>query len=131
MLESGRGERSLAALISQLTFETTTLFRKEIELAKAEVGQKVSQAGSGLVEIGIGGGVLFVGIQALTAAAILALGLVVDWWLAALIVGVVVAVIGWMVLSRGLSHLKAERLMPHRTIGSLKENTIWAREQLR
>lgn len=131
MLQNGREERSLAALISQLTFDTTTLFRKEIELAKAEIGQKVSQAGSGLVEIGIGGVILFVGVQALAAAAILALGMLVDWWLAALIVGVVVGVIGWVILSRGLSNLKAERLMPSRTIGTLKDSTVWAREQLR
>lgn len=131
MQERVREEPSFGGLVSQLTFETTSLFRKEIELAKSEIRQKLSQAGSGLVAIGIGGVILFCGIQALVAAAILGLALYVDWWVSALIVGVVVAVIGAIVLKSGIAKLKTENLMPRRTIGTLRENTNWAREQLR
>ncbi|MBW7849677.1 MAG: phage holin family protein [Rhodospirillales bacterium] len=131
MQERVREAQSFGGLVSQLTFETASLFRKEIELARSELSQKVSQAGSGLISTGIGGIILFIGIQALVASAILGLALFVDWWLAALIVGVVITVIGALILRSGIAKLKAGNLVPRRTIGTLRENTHWAREQLR
>jgi hypothetical protein len=124
-------DRSIAGLVTELTRETTTLFRKEVQLARAEVAQKLSQIGSGLTAAAAGGLIAFVGLQALVAAAILGLALTMDWWLAALIVGVAVLVIGLIVLMIGLNRLKAERLAPKRTINTLRDNTNWAREQLR
>lgn len=124
-------DRSLGSLFTELTRETTTLFRQEIRLAKTEMTEKVRQAGSGLAETVAGGLILFVAVQALVATAIIALASVVDWWLAALIVAVAVAVVGALVLSRGLSNLRGENLKPRRTIDSLRGNAQWAKEQLR
>lgn len=124
-------DRSLGSLFTELTRETTTLFRQEIRLAKTEVTEKVRQAGSGLAEAAAGGLLLFVALQALVAAAIIALANVVDWWLAALIVAVAVAIVGALVLSRGLSNLRGENLRPQRTIDTLRGNAQWAREQMR
>ena len=39
-----RHERSLGELFSELTHDMSTLVRKEVELAKAEVRQQASQA---------------------------------------------------------------------------------------
>ncbi|MBY0430584.1 MAG: phage holin family protein [Rhodospirillales bacterium] len=126
-----RDDLSFTALLSQLTHEVTTLFRKEVELAKAEFTLKASQARSGAVAVAAGGLVLFIALQALVAAAILGLGTVVAWWLAALIVGLVIAVIGAAVLFKGIANLRAENLAPRRTITTLRDNSSWAREQLR
>lgn len=124
-------DRSLGALFTELTRETTTLFRQEIRLARSEMAEKLRQAGSGLAATVAGGLLLFVAFQALAATAIIALATVVDLWLAALIVALVVALVGVAVLSKGLSNLRGENLKPHRTIDTLRGNAQWAREQMR
>lgn len=124
-------DRSLGSLFSELTRETATLFRQEIRLAKAELADKAKQAGRGAAEVAIGGLVLFVALQALAATAILALANVVQPWLAALIVAVVLALIGIVVLARGLANIRSESLAPTRTMDTLRDNTRWAKEQLR
>ena len=55
----------------------------------------------------------------------------VPLWLSALVVGAIVAVIGYVLVQRGLSALRHEDLAPRQTIESLKEDTQWAKEQVR
>lgn len=124
-------DRPLSSLFTELTRETASLFRQEIRLAKAELSDKARQAGRGAAEIAIGGVLLFVALLALAATAVLALMNVVQPWLAALIVAVVVGLIGIVVLSKGLSNVRSGNLAPKRTIDSLRDNTRWAKEQLR
>lgn len=124
-------ERSLASLFSELTRETATLFRQEIRLAKAELTDKARQAGRGAIEVAIGGLVLFVAVLTLAAAAILGLSVVVQPWLAALIVALAVGVVGAVVLARGLANIRSDNLTPRQTLDSLRDNTRWAKEQLR
>jgi hypothetical protein len=78
-------ERSLAELTKALADQTSRLAQQEIELAKAEVSAKGKRLGIGA---GAFGGAAIVGLfalGALTAAAILALAIVLDAWLAALV----------------------------------------------
>ncbi|MDQ3701733.1 MAG: phage holin family protein, partial [Chloroflexota bacterium] len=72
------------------------------------------------------------GVLALLAAAVLGLAAAaaLDVWLAALIVGVVVAVIGYALVQRGLSALKRESLAPREAVESLKEDAQWAKDQV-
>lgn len=123
-------ERSLGGLFTELTQETTTLFRQEIQLAKSEMTEKVRKAGAGIVTIAIGAVLALVAFQALVASAICGLALALPWWLSALIVGVVLMLLGAAAAMRGLSALRRERLAPRRTIESLRANTRWAREQM-
>ena len=53
----GGADRPLTGLLTELAQETTTLVRKEVELAKAEVSEKVSQATTGAVSLATGGSV--------------------------------------------------------------------------
>lgn len=124
-------DRSLGSLFNELTRETSTLFRQEIQLAKAEVAEKAKQAGSGAAMAVAGGLILFVALIALAATFIIALSYVMEPWLAALVVTVVLAVIGGIVLSKGLSNLKGDNLTPRRTIDTMRANAQFAREQLR
>lgn len=124
-------ERPLTTLFTELTQETVSLFRKEIQLARSELTDKARQAGRGATEIAIGAILLLVAVGALAAAAILGLSLVVQPWLAALIVAGVVALIGGILVAVGLSNVKSDNLAPRRTMDSLRDNTRWAKEQLR
>ena len=86
-------DRSVADLLKQASDQTTTLVRQEIELAKAELTTKGKQVGLGAGMFG-GAGVFGVyAFGALTAAIILALGLAVTGWLAAVIVAVIYAAV--------------------------------------
>lgn len=124
-------DRPLTTLFTELTQETVSLFRKEIQLARSELTDKARQAGRGATEIAIGAILLLVAVGALAAAAILGLSLVVQPWLAALIVAGVVALIGGILVAVGLSNVKSDNLAPRRTMDSLRDNTRWAKEQLR
>jgi Flp pilus assembly protein TadB len=124
-----RDDRSLGELFSELSQETTTLIRQEVQLAKTEMSQKASQVGKDVGFLGAGGAVAYAGLLAIVAGVIALLGLVIPLWLSALLVGVVVAVIGYFLVRRGLDALKQEELAPRETIETLKEDKEWAKDQ--
>lgn len=124
-------ERPLTSLFSELTQEASSLFRQEIRLARAELTDKARQAGRGAAEIVVGAVVLLLAVGVLAAAAVLGLATVVQPWLAALIVAAALALIGGVVLVAGLSNVRTGKLAPRRTMDTLRDNTRWAKEQLR
>jgi hypothetical protein len=127
-----RENASLGELFSDLTQETSTLVRQEVQLAKAELRQSAEQVGRSVASMLVGGAVAYAGFLALLAAVILGLGEAgVPWWLSALIVGIVVAAIGMVMVMRARSGLRPENLAPKETIESLKEDREWVKEQIR
>jgi len=123
-------DRSLKELLSDLTTSLTTLVRKEIQLARAETSEKVTQSMVALGAIAAGGilalGALIVLLQALVIA-IAELG--VPPALASLIVGLVVAVIAYVLIHKGTNDLKATNLAPGRTLDSLRRDAQVVKEQ--
>lgn len=126
-------DRSITTLFSDLTQETSTLLRKEVELAKAEISEKVSQTQSGLVSLAVGGAIAYAGLLVLLAAAVIGLADLLDGntGLSALIIGIVMAIIGYVMLLRGRRNLKAENLTLPRTTHSLRRGTELAKEHMR
>lgn len=124
-------ERTLGDLFSQLAHDTSTLFRQEVQLAKAELTESASEAGRGIAFLAAGGAVAYAGFLAILAAVILWLWQTgMAGWLAALIVGVIVVVIGAVMVTWARSSLSAERLAPTRTVQTLQEDATWARDQI-
>ncbi|MHB0775190.1 phage holin family protein [Halomonas sp. WWR20] len=123
---NGRNDSSIGSVISSLTNDMTTLVRQEIDLAKAEMSQNMKQAMGGIAAIAVAGAVLMGGFLVLLFAAVYALSNVLAPWLAALIVGVVVMVIGFIMVQSGRKKLQAQSLMPSRTMSSVKrdEDTV-------
>jgi L-asparagine transporter-like permease len=114
-------DRSLGDLFADLSRETTTLVRQEINLAKTEMTQKATRAGKEAGFLVAGGAVVYAGVLAILAAIILALGQAgVPWWLSALIVGAVVVGIGYVLIRRGLDNLKHEDMTPRQTMDTIK-----------
>lgn len=127
-----RDDRSLGDLFAELTHETSTLVRQEVELARVELSQKVSRVGKDAASLAVGGALAYAGVLALVAAAILGLGEAgLPWWLSALLVGAVVGGIGYLLVERARSAIKRTDVAPRRTAETLKENREWAKEQLR
>ncbi|HEY0601917.1 MAG TPA: phage holin family protein [Herpetosiphonaceae bacterium] len=121
--------RSLGELFSELANETTTLVRQEIQLVRTEMTQKATQAGKDVGMIGAGGALAYAGLLALIAALIIGLGELIPLWLSALIVGLVVVGIGYMLIQRGLTALKQIDPKPQQTIQTLQEDKEWVKEQ--
>src|SRR5690606_16714286 len=87
-------ERSIPYLLRQLTDQVTTLFTKELALARSEVRHAVSHAKTGVGSVAAGALVTFGGFLVLLFAAVWALDLMLSTWLSALIVGAVTVIVG-------------------------------------
>ena len=125
-----RSDRSIAALFTDLVNQISSLVRQEVALFKAELLEKLGLIGKGIGAVVAGALVAFSGWLALVAAAVLGLAIVVSPWLAALIVGLVLTGIGGALLYFGKSRLDADALAMRRTLGSLREDQAWVREQI-
>jgi MFS family permease len=121
-------DRPIGDLVRQLSDQTTTLVRQEIELAKAEMTAKGKQVGIGAGAFGGAGLVGLYAVGAITACLILALSTAVAGWLAALIVGVVYAAIAGVLALVGKKKTQAGAPpVPERAISSTKEDVEWAK----
>ena len=131
MQQQSKDERSLGELFGDLARDTATLVTQEVTLAKTEMTAKATRVGKDIGFLAVGGMIAYAGLLAIIAGVILLLDAIVPLWVSALIVGLVVAGVGYLLVQRGLSALKREDLTPHQTIESLKEDTQWAKEQVR
>ena len=130
-MQEQKEDRSLGELFADLAQEAGTLVRQEVALAKVELTQNATRVGKDLGFLAVGGAVAYGGFLAIVAAVIFLLAANgVAWWLASLLVGLVVAAIGYFLVQRGLTALKQQDLAPRQTLETLKEDTQWAKEQL-
>ncbi|HYF38645.1 MAG TPA: phage holin family protein, partial [Gemmatimonadales bacterium] len=122
-----RQERSIGELFGQLTQDMTLLVRQEIQLARTEMSDKLSRFTTNLVSVLSGGFVAYLGGLALVAALILAIRDLANISLAwsALIVGAVLAIVGYVMLQKGVKELKRVDLAPRRTVETLKDDVQW------
>jgi uncharacterized membrane protein YqjE len=125
-------ERPVGELLKELSNQTTTLVRQELELAKAEMAEKGKQAGLGAGMFGGAGLVGLLALGALTTCVIAALATAMELWLAALIVAVVYAAIaGVLALAGRKKTQQATPPAPEQAIESTKEDIQWAKNQAR
>jgi hypothetical protein len=124
--------RSVPDLLGDLIHQATTLVRQEVQLARAEMNEKISSAGAALGTIAVGGVLLVAALVILLQAAVAALvefaGLSAT--LSAVIVGVVVALIGYIALRGALNRLKAVNIVPHRTATQISRDADVVKEQI-
>jgi xanthine/uracil permease len=133
-----KDDRSIGQLLKELTHESSTLLKQEMNLAKTEMSEKASRVGANLGEVAVGGGVAFLGAIALLLAVVYGLtsllnkfmSLGVAAWLAPLIVGAVLAAVGYSLIKKALATLKQESITPQRTTQSLQENKAWLKQKI-
>ena len=123
-------ERPLGELFSDLVNETTTLVKNEVALAKVELTQKATKVGRNIGSLVIGGAIGYAALLAICAAAILLLSTVMPAWLAAVIVGVIIAAVSWMLISKAITTLRNMELKPQETVESIKEDAQWIKDQI-
>lgn len=113
---------SIAGLVRQLTREVPSLFTKELALAKAEITEALNTTKAATISMASGGIVLMAGFIMLLLSAVLGLSRVMAPWLAALIVGGVVCIVGLVMVSAGKKKLDPAAFKPERTINSMQKD---------
>jgi len=121
---------SVFGLLRNLTTETRTFVRQEVDLAKTEISEKISLMGRNAVALAVGGFVAYAGLIVL----LIGLGILIAYafensgmdqflasFLGLLIIGVVVALVGGGLIAKALKTFSKEPLAPKRTIHTLRE----------
>jgi hypothetical protein len=125
-----REERSIGELFSELAGETSTLIRQEMALAQAEMTQKATKAGKNVGYLAVGGAIGYAGLLAIIAGVIMGLSYLMPAWIAALLVGIVIAISSYVMISSGLAALKKMDVKPTETVESIKEDAQWLKNQV-
>jgi hypothetical protein len=131
-------ERSLGELLRDLSSESSELLRKEVELAKTEMSEKAARVGADVGRIALGGAMALTGGLALLYAVIMGATALLDTflplgvaiWLAPLIVGGVLALLGYGRISKAIADLKGTSFAPRQTTQSLQENKQWLQAKI-
>ena len=134
--------RTVPQLLSDLARELTTLFRKEGQLIRAELSEKVTRVEVGAGSILAGAICLLVSLNVLAGALVVAIarigaeptdpaiqdtGIGLGW--ASLIVGVILAVIGAILVKKGTSNMS--NLTPDRSMHQVSQDASLVKEQVR
>jgi hypothetical protein len=124
-----QADHSIPELLKQLSEETQTLVRQELELAKAEMTEKGKKAGVGAGMLGGAGLFGLFAFAAFTTFLIALLSTAIDHvWASALIVAAVYAAIGGLLALRGRNKIQeATPPAPEQTVETLKEDVEWAK----
>ena len=138
-MSAANESRPLSELLGGLASDISTLFRKEVQLAKTEASEKLSETMGGVASIAIGGvlvlgalGVLLAAVVSLLAAFLIGQGLdpMLANALAAFVVTAVVGLAGWVSISKGINALKTGNLNMNRTTASLGRDADIVKERL-
>jgi Putative Actinobacterial Holin-X, holin superfamily III len=125
--------RSIPEIFTDVVNQLTALLMKESQLARTEMSEKITQVAIGLGLV-LGGAVLLTpALVILLQAGVSALvtsNIVKEPW-APLIVGVAVLLIGIILLLIGISRLKADALVPNKTIHQIQRDLKVASQQVR
>jgi|SRR5687767_6897718 MFS family permease len=123
-------DRPVGDLVKDATEQAQTLVRQEIELAKAELGEKGKKAGIGAGMFGGAGLFGLFAFGALTAAFVGAVDLAVPFWAAALIVAAVYGAIAGVLALTGKNKVQAATPpVPEEAVENVKEDVAWTKQR--
>lgn len=125
-----RDERTLGDLFSELTRDTRTLVRQEIDLARTEITDKASKAGKHAGYVAAGALVAYAGLIVLLMGVAYLLATILPLWLATVIIGAIVIGVGYAFLQTGMDGFKKTDFRLARTQESLQEDKQWIKEQI-
>jgi len=129
--------RPITDLLGGLVSDISGLFRKEIELAKAEAGEKLDEVVASSRNIAIGGvlaigavGVFLTAMVTGLGALLIAMGMgeTAAAFISALVVAVIVGAIAWMFIQKGIADMRANKLNMKRTTRSVAQDAQVVKE---
>jgi uncharacterized membrane protein YqjE len=123
---------STTGLLTQLVNSVSDLFRKETQLFRVELSEAGAQIGRAIGMVVAGVVFALTALNVLSAALVAALteaGIAGGW--AALIVGGVIAIIAFALVSKGGNDLKASSLAPNKSMRSVQKDAAMVKEATR
>src|SRR3954470_2403071 len=120
-------ERPIGELVKDLSSQTSTLVRQEIELARAEIQQKGKLAGKGAGMLGGAAIAALLALGALTAGLVALLDKAMATWVAALIVMALWAIVALVLATAGKKSLQKATPPAPKTVETVKEDIQWAK----
>jgi uncharacterized membrane protein YqjE len=124
-------QRSVPEVLQDIVGNLQEIIRSEFRLAKTEVKEEASRAAKPVAALGAGLVLGFYGIGFLLLASVYGLSMVMAGWLAALIVGAVLAVVAMGLISSSSKKLKRVNPTPNKTMRSIEENVQWAKHPIK
>jgi uncharacterized membrane protein YqjE len=119
-------DRSVGGLMSRMASDLGNLVRKEIELAKLETKEEVSQAGKAGAQFGVAGLSAYMSLFFVSIAAALVLDHFMPSPVAFAIVGVLYAIAAYVFATRGRKQTKELRTLPE-TKQTIQEDVTWVK----
>jgi uncharacterized membrane protein YqjE len=123
--------RSIPEVLQDIVGNLQEIIRSEFRLAKTELKEESSRAAKPIATFGMGLVFGFYGIGFLLLSSVYGLSTVVAGWLAALLVGTILAIVGIALMSSSGKKLKRVNPTPDKTIRSLEENLPWAKHPIK
>lgn len=133
------GSRGFRDIVRDLQHEAVLLLRGEMALVRSEMSEKTGVYKKGTRNAIIGGVVTYTGallflagLTCLFFRALVGMGMqnITAMWVAPLVLGIIVLIIGGVMLNQALRHMKDETLVPEKSIDSLKEDKQWAQRKV-
>ncbi|MGC2768399.1 MAG: phage holin family protein [Candidatus Acidiferrum sp.] len=124
-------QRSVPEVLQDIVGNLQDIIRSEFRLAKTEIKEEASKAARPAAAFGVGliSGIYGIGFMLL--AAVYGLSTVMPAWLAALLVGIILAIVAGAFIGSGREKLKRINLIPDKAIKSLEENVEWSKHQIK
>jgi hypothetical protein len=127
---AGAESRSIGELLRDLANDSTRLVRDELTLAKTEAQEKVSQVGAAVAMMAIGAVLAIPALVLILQAVVTVLSNFMWDWVAMLLVGIVIALVGYLLVRKGQNDLSAGRLAPERTAANLRRDVRLVQEKV-
>ena len=121
-------KRSLTELVSSRLDNFSRLIREELLLAKNELAETIGRAKNDVVSLSIGALILVLAAFALLASAIFGLSLFIPAWAAALSIGALLGIIGFLLIRSSLKDFSKLELAPKRSLTSLRNDVHFVKE---
>ena len=121
-METGESRRPVTEILRSLATDLQNLVVMQIELAIAELHQKIRLAGNALLALACGLLLALAAFLVVLQAIVVALAETMPAWLAAAVVGLLVAAVAAVWIWAALRALSTENLMPRRTMDALRRD---------
>jgi len=124
-------DTSMAQLLSGIVGDAQELVRKEIALARQEIREEIGNAKNAGIKLAIAGGVLAIGGLLLVLTLAQGLADLLNWpiWAGYGVVGVVLAIVGYFLLSSAQKQITQISPVPEKTVETIKENVEWIKDR--
>ena len=126
-----QAQRAVPEILQDIVGNLQEIVRSEFRLAKTELKEEAAKAAKPAATFGVGLVMGFYGIGFLLLASVYGLSTVMAGWLAALLVGAILAIVAIALMSSSGKKLKRVNPTPDKTIQSLEENVQWAKPQIK